>query len=339
MKKMVLMCIFLLLISSLAAVNSPHPVIVELLDEDGESYPASEDVTFSAFICSSPDDVITQDSDDCYYPYTFSGQEDRKFIHIQCGSLIAQWQAGQYLCLEASNGTVTRSNSVLLTNDNFQTFEGTGLMADGVLPVTLSSFTATYLEEMPVLQWVTQSEQNNQGWNIYRNTEENSNNSLQVNAELISGSGTTSETTEYAFSDEYEIEEGSTYYYWLESISMNGMVDTYGPVSLQIPDNGEGQSPEIPLVYGLHSNYPNPFNPSTTISFALEQASEVELGIFNIKGQLIKNLFKGYVVENTTIYNEWDGRNESGNQIGSGIYLYQLKTQNKIYTKKLNLIK
>ncbi|MCF7920670.1 MAG: hypothetical protein K9N06_12225, partial [Candidatus Cloacimonetes bacterium] len=243
MKKSILI-FFLLSIIAVSAVNTPHPVIFELLDEDGINYPATEDVTFTAHIVNRPSEVLTASSDDCYYPYTFDGQESRKFIHIQCGSFFTQWSIGEYLYLEASNSVVTKGNSIQLTNDNFQVFEGTGLMADGVLPVTLSSFTATYLADQPVLQWVTQSEQSNQGWNVYRNMENDQSSSMQVNAELVSGAGTTSDVTEYVFTDEYEIEFGSTYYYWLESISMNGQVESYGPVSLMIPEDGGNTSPE-----------------------------------------------------------------------------------------------
>jgi Secretion system C-terminal sorting domain len=340
MKKMVMIFVlFLLIYGFLFAVNSPHPVMIELLQPDGITYPDAVDVTFSAYICSNPDDVITQDSDDCYYPYTFSGQESRKFIHFQCGSFVAQWAAGEYLCITASNGTVTKSSSILLTNDNFQPFEGTGLMESGVLPVTLSSFTATYLTDLPVLQWVTQSEQSNQGWNIYRNIEESPENSLQVNSELISGSGTTSEMTEYMFTDEYEVENGITYYYWLESISMNGMVEDFGPVSLMIPEDDGDPSPEIPLVYGLHQNYPNPFNPSTQICFALEVEGEADLSIYNVKGQKVRELYNGFVNKNMILTYTWDGLDEYGSEVSSGIYMYQLKTENKTYTKKLNLIK
>jgi Secretion system C-terminal sorting domain len=335
----IMISVVLLIIPMIFAVNSPHPVMLELLQPDGITYPDAVDVTFSAYICSRPDDVITQDSDDCYYPYTFSGQESVKFIHFQCGSFVAQWAAGEYLCITASNGTVTKSSSILLTNDNFQPFSGTGLMESGVLPVTLSSFTATYLTDLPVLQWVTQSEQSNQGWNIYRNFVKSPENSLQVNSELISGSGTTSEMTQYAFTDEYEVENGITYYYWLESISMNGMVEDFGPVSLMIPEDGGNTSPEVPLVYGLHQNYPNPFNPSTQISFALEEEGEVELSIFNIKGQKVIEVYQGYAEKDKEYTYSWNGLNNNGSEVGSGLYMYKLQTSQKTYIKKLNLIK
>jgi Secretion system C-terminal sorting domain len=340
MKRMVMLIMLIFVVcGNLFAVNSPHPVMLELLQPDGITYPDAVDVTFSAYICSRPDDVITQDSDDCYYPYTFSGQESRKFIHFQCGSFVAQWAAGEYLCITASNGTVTKSSSILLTNDNFQAFSGTGLMESGVLPVTLSSFTATYLTDLPVLQWVTQSEQSNQGWNIYRNIEESPENSLQVNPELIAGSGTTSEMTQYMFTDEYNVETGITYYYWLESISMNGMVEDFGPVSLMIPEDDGDPSPEIPLVYGLHQNYPNPFNPATQISFAIESDGTVELAVFNVKGQKVKDIYTGYAAKDEVIDFAWEGIDNNGNTVGSGIYFCKLKTEAKTYTKKMNLIK
>ena len=86
------------------------------------------------------------------------------------------------------------------------------------------------------------------------------------------------------------------------------------------------------------SNYPNPFNPNTIISFSIPEKSEVELNIFNIKGQLIKTL-----IDETQIAGEhsiiWDGRNESNQLVSSGIYFYKLETKNISEIKKCLLLK
>lgn len=86
------------------------------------------------------------------------------------------------------------------------------------------------------------------------------------------------------------------------------------------------------------TNYPNPFNPSTTIKFSIPNNSKVELSIFNTKGQFIKSLI------NETLFTgeysvTWYGVNDSGKPVGSGVYLYQIKTPTKISTKKMLLLK
>ena len=215
-----------------------------------------------------------------------------------------------------------------------------GEWEDGMLPITLSSFTANFNDSMPVLQWITASENSNAGWNIYRATDNTIDESFQINPELVEGQGTTSEESSYFFEDEYEIEYDTEYYYWLESIAYNGGSETYGPIALQIPEEGNNGSPEIPLVYGLHANYPNPFNPSTSISFALGKPSEVNLSIYNIKGQKVVNLMDDFVNKvDEVITVTWDGNDQNGKDAGTGIYFYQLKTNNQTKTKKMTLIK
>ena len=79
----------------------------------------------------------------------------------------------------------------------------------------------------------------------------------------------------------------------------------------------------LPKVYALAQNYPNPFNPTTTIEYALPFASEVRLEIYNILGQRVKLLVSG---EQLPGYYEvrWDGRNEAGNSVSSGMYVYRI---------------
>ncbi len=97
---------------------------------------------------------------------------------------------------------------------------------------------------------------------------------------------------------------------------------------------------EVPVVTTvLHQNYPNPFNPITTISFNLNNAGKIDLTIYNLLGQKIRTL-----IDNSFYYSGlqeiiWDGKNANGDNVNSGIYLYRLRTDNKISTRKMVLIK
>ena len=85
---------------------------------------------------------------------------------------------------------------------------------------------------------------------------------------------------------------------------------------------------ELPLIGYNLSNYPNPFNPSTTIEFTIQNNSEIELSIYNIKGQKIKTLTQNeYAKGSHSII--WSGDEESGNPVNSGIYYYKLKVNGK----------
>jgi flagellar hook assembly protein FlgD len=88
----------------------------------------------------------------------------------------------------------------------------------------------------------------------------------------------------------------------------------------------------------VKQNYPNPFNPITIIKYQLPRTSEVELQIFNILGQKVKTLVKGRVQAG---YYEaiWDGRNDLGQQVSTGIYIYRFKAADFQKTLKLILLK
>jgi len=200
---------------------------------------------------------------------------------------------------------------------------------DTALPVTLSSFTAAYISNSPKINWVTQSESDNIGWNVFRSYSGNFGQASKINSEMIPGNGTTSEPSFYSFTDGYEVCEGFTYWYWLESISGSGETENFGPVSLTIP--GEGNNiPAIPLTTELSQNYPNPFNPSTLISFDIKENETGILTIYNIKGQLL-------VTEDfeTGRHNYvWNAQDHA-----SGVYLYKLKTNYYSRNMKMLLVK
>ena len=92
----------------------------------------------------------------------------------------------------------------------------------------------------------------------------------------------------------------------------------------------------------LSQNSPNPFSSSTTISFSLNRgnAKNVEIKIYNLKGQLIKTLIPDNNPQSSLTSVLWDGKYENGNQLSSGIYLYQLVNGNKVIdTKRMLLIR
>ena len=98
----------------------------------------------------------------------------------------------------------------------------------------------------------------------------------------------------------------------------------------------------IPQRSQLLQNYPNPFNPETWIPFQLTEASPVEIGIYDISGHQVRQLHLGYRSAGWYISKEqaahWDGKNEAGEKIGSGIYFYYLKTGSFSECRKLVVI-
>jgi len=94
------------------------------------------------------------------------------------------------------------------------------------------------------------------------------------------------------------------------------------------------RSEKIPKEMRLGQNYPNPFNPTTTIDFSLNKTTEVRILIYNINGELVRDLVSGtYSAGAYRIV--WDGRNEEGLQVASGIYIYRMKAGSFIQTNKM----
>ena len=96
--------------------------------------------------------------------------------------------------------------------------------------------------------------------------------------------------------------------------------------------------PMVPLGYSLEQNYPNPFNPSTTIQYSLAHSAHVEMDVFNVLGQKVRTLFVGDEKIGTyTVV--WDGSNDYGAKVSSGVYFYRIRTGEFSATKKLVLVK
>ena len=95
---------------------------------------------------------------------------------------------------------------------------------------------------------------------------------------------------------------------------------------------------KLPKTIALNPNYPNPFNPSTTIQYSMIKESMVTLKVYNLNGQVVKTLVnesKSFGTHSAV----WDGRDQAGNPVASGIYMYRLETGGKVLTRKMFLAK
>ena len=95
----------------------------------------------------------------------------------------------------------------------------------------------------------------------------------------------------------------------------------------------------LPDDYKLHANYPNPFNPSTTISFTLPRERAINVRVFDISGRLIKTLVNNEVYPEGTFEVTWDGTSSGGGTVASGTYLYTLEYGNFRQTRTMTFIK
>jgi hypothetical protein len=197
---------------------------------------------------------------------------------------------------------------------------------DAPLPVELASFTANVFTRDVKLNWTTETEINNSGFEIER-AEVGSQNSEFRKISFVSGNGTKNTPTDYSFEDK-KLNTGK-YNYRLKQIDYNGNF-VYHNLSATVEIG-------VPKKYDVSQNYPNPFNPVTKIDFDLPFDSKVSIRLYDITGREIKTLVNetkqaGYY---TTEFN--------GSNISSGTYFYRIVAegngQKYVMTKKLMLLK
>jgi len=201
-----------------------------------------------------------------------------------------------------------------------------------VLPVTpelplsikLVSFTAEVKKAKVELAWETASETNNTAFLVYRNE--------KVIAK-IDGAGTTSQAQKYSYLDETVI-PGVTYTYVLADVDYANKETKYEDEKVEVTMSEKS----LPMTFALNANYPNPFNPSTTLEYGLPEAADVRLNVFDIQGKKVKTWM---ITSQEAGWHEviWDGRDMSGNLVSTGIYIYSLQAGEFVSTRKMLFVK
>ncbi|MBN1542820.1 DUF11 domain-containing protein [candidate division KSB1 bacterium] len=197
-----------------------------------------------------------------------------------------------------------------------------------LVPIQLSSFSASWEQNAVILHWTTESETENMGFDLYR-AETAEGEYIRLNDRMISGAGNSQVSQSYSYLDNKELVAGKTYFYKLADISFNGEVNYSQSISLQASS---------PKSYLLEQNYPNPFNLETRIKFALKDPGYVELDIYNTNGQHVRSLVTASLEAGSHTIT-WDGRDQDGNVVPTGTYLYSLRINNFEKMQKMILLK
>ncbi len=132
----------------------------------------------------------------------------------------------------------------------------------------------------------------------------------------------------YVYED-YGVEKGRSYYYKLVCQETEGRATSHGPIAVTL-------SP--PHIFELEQNYPNPFNPSTTIAFSLPRSAPTSLVIYNLHGQAVRTLINQFMNCGRHIV-IWDGRDDKGQPVASGIYFYTLMNEELHKTRRMQLVR
>ena len=228
------------------------------------------------------------------------------------------------------------SNLVWKTDASFSCYDddgstsvsqGTCTGLDVSLPVSISTMAATGSAEGHVtVTWETASEASAMGYKVWRSSDENGSYTCLVN-EPIKSEGLASNGYLYTFNDR-TAEKGKIYWYKIEEITVDGQSVFFGPVMLVSP----------PSDFALTQNYPNPFNPETTINYQIAEESEVTIKVYSLLGREIKTLISKKLPA-ASYYAKWDGTDNFGQKVSSGIYLIQMKAGTFSQMRKMTLMR
>jgi len=194
----------------------------------------------------------------------------------------------------------------------------------GLVPVELSSFTATVGKNTVTLNWTTSSELNNMGFEVDKKSM--SNNSDWQKIGFVEGNGNSTTIKNYSFVDESPV-KGTTLYR-IKQIDFDGSFKIYNSVSVSF----EGVTK-----YALEQNYPNPFNPSTMIKYSIPVAGPVKLTVYNLLGSEVATLVDEYKEAGT--YSVEFSKVKLKNEIGSGVYIYTINAGSFTQTRKMVVVK
>jgi N-acetylneuraminic acid mutarotase len=191
-----------------------------------------------------------------------------------------------------------------------------------IIPVELTSFTVSVNRNEVLLNWITATETNNQGFEVQRSV----GGEFETIA-FVDGHGTTTETQVYTYTDR-SVNVGS-YSYRLKQVDFDGTFEYSDVIDANVP---------APAEFALDQNYPNPFNPSTKIEFRLAVDSKVTLKVFDVLGQEVASLFNGnFVAGGHSV-------NFDASMLNSGVYFYRIEATgvngtNFVDVKKMILTK
>jgi hypothetical protein len=195
------------------------------------------------------------------------------------------------------------------------------------LPVELTSFTASLVEDEVQLNWQTATEVNNYGFQVQRNTPLSS--PIEGGTEggwedigFVNGNGNSNSPKSYSYTDTPT--GGTSFKYRLKQIDFNGAYEYSDEVEVTLDAITE---------YSLEQNYPNPFNPTTTISYQIPVAGNVTLKIYDVLGKEVITLVNE--TQASGVYNV----EFNASQLASGVYIYRLSCNDFIQMKKLLLMK
>jgi len=202
--------------------------------------------------------------------------------------------------------------------------------------VSISTFTAASTGAYVLLDWHSETELDNVGFNIYRSSAEADN---YTKIAFVPATEDSEMANDYQFTDK-GVEPGKTYFYFLEDIDLAGKRNKSEVIRVVIPS---AMPAPMPKEFLLLQNYPNPFNPDTWMPYQLADDAGVIIRVYDANGRLIRILDSGqrkagyYLNKSEAAY--WNGKDATGRTVSSGVYFYQLKAGDFVAVRKMVIMK
>ncbi len=202
------------------------------------------------------------------------------------------------------------------------------------LPVELTAFSANIIENSTILNWETETEVNNYGFDIERQILKQVQNDSHSESNLldeeswekiafVEGHGNSNSPKIYSFEDK-SITASGKYNYRLKQIDIDGTFEYSDQIEIEIG---------IPTNFEVKQNYPNPFNPTTTITFSINEKENVTLQIFNMLGEVVETMVDQQLSPGKYNY-EFDA-----SRLSSGNYFYRVVSGKNIAVRKMVMVK
>lgn len=211
-----------------------------------------------------------------------------------------------------------------MNGGNFVSDSMTGYSVDNQRPPTPQSLSCTINEEQFIqLNWKPVTDKDLQNYQIFRS--DGGSTFAKINS------------TVDTFYVDKEASAEQTYYYFVNAVNYSGNESDKSDI-VNIVITGISDKLEIPSHYYLSQNYPNPFNPSTTIKYGLLKRSKIKIIIYDILGHEIRKLVNGELNagQHQVV---WNGKNQSGQNVSSGVYYYRMQTEEFTSFKKMLYLK
>jgi hypothetical protein len=203
-------------------------------------------------------------------------------------------------------------------------------LGDVSLPVQMTNMSAQAIYGQGIeLTWKTESEVNSTGFHIWK-CQSKEGKYERITTELIPSHGNSSSANDYSFIDR-NVQDGKIYWYKIEEISTFGESEYFGPINV-------AGTASVPTEFALSQNFPNPFNPETSFTYDIPEASDVSIKIYTLLGKEVKTLVQEHQQPGRYPVT-WDTIDDSGQKVASGIYFLQMQAESFRRIRKMTVIR